>query len=274
MNCRAVGVRGLNWLVPEHRAAAGARPVVLIHGAGGSSRHWRWVSRALPPGIIPLAVDLPGHGESPGEVPGTLALAAARVQDGIAELCGAGPVAVAGHSVGGLVALLLAMTGPQRVSHLALIGTAARIAPHPGLLGQLRRGEPDEAFLRAGFSAGVREERVQLVLSDLRRTRLAPGAGDFMGISGRDLSPELPQVTAETLVLIARRDPVVSPRKSRALAAGISGARAVVLDGGHYLTIERPQDVAAHLARLLDARPPGPEPAVARSEATRKGGRA
>jgi pimeloyl-ACP methyl ester carboxylesterase len=260
MSVRDIRAGGLNWTVPAtRRTAAGSIPMVLIHGAAGSSRHWSWVMRALPPDVVPLAVDLPGHGQSPGMARDSLSMTASRVRQGIAELCGDGPVAVTGHSVGGMVALMLALTGSVRVSHLALVATAARIVPHPVLLRQLREGGLDEAFLRAGFSTSMATDRVTVILADMHRTRIAPAAADFMDLSRRDLSPHLPQVSAETLVLIARHDLVISPRKSRAMAAAISGARIVTLDGGHYLPLERPEDVATLLTDLVASRMPSPQ---------------
>ena len=49
----------------------GGTPLVLVHGAAGSHRHWGLVFGELPDGVARYAVDLPGHGRSPGPGPGS-----------------------------------------------------------------------------------------------------------------------------------------------------------------------------------------------------------
>jgi pimeloyl-ACP methyl ester carboxylesterase len=161
---------------------------------------------------------------------------------------------VVAHSIGGLVALLLATRWPHRVSHLALIGTAAHIRVHPELLRQLSERKFDEAFFRKSFSTLVTAEQFAIVMDDLRRVRVAD-TDDFMAVGQYDMSSRLHQVTASTIVIAARRDQVVSPRRSRTLAAAIRGAELSVLDGGHYLHIERPDKVASLVLRLIGAAP-------------------
>lgn len=246
---------GLHCELSDRLHAADSVPLLLLHGAGGSGRHWRWLVQELPAWVAPIVVDLPGHGASPGPVPDSLDAAVERVEALLAGVALDGPLGVAGHSMGGMVALRLALASPATVSHLALVATAATIRPHPQLLEQLRGDSLDEAFIRDAFTEGVPEERVRLVIEDLGRTRLAHGAEDFMDVTGHDLHPRLASLTMPALVLIARGDPVISPRRSRALAAGLPDARSVALDGGHYLHIERPGDVAAELAALLRSAP-------------------
>src|SRR5512138_3800323 len=86
-------------------APAGGPPLVLVHGAGGSQRHWAEEVRALP-GRRVIALDLPGHGRSPGPAPGTVA-GLARSVLGLLDALGLETAVVAGHSMGGAVALTL-----------------------------------------------------------------------------------------------------------------------------------------------------------------------
>jgi len=62
------------------------------------------------------------------------------------------------------------------VTHLGLVATAARITPPSEMISSLRRGEPDEIFLRGAFGPDVPDEAVRTVVDDLRRVRLAPDA--------------------------------------------------------------------------------------------------
>ena len=247
---RHARIAGSHCVMAARPGRAGRVPLVLIHGAGGSVRHWRWVLRQLPGWFAPLAVDLPGHGDSGGPVPDDLDTAVAAVAAVIRQCYPGRPVAVAGHSMGGLVAIRLAAREPDLVSHLALVATAAQVRPHPELMRQISTGEVDDAFLRGSFSPHVGADRVAVVADDLRRTHVLPGVTDLFGIRALDLTPDLGRITAPAVVVIADRDPVISPRRSRLMAAALGHAHTVVLPGGHYLHIERPDAVTDALVGL------------------------
>ena len=142
-----------------------SRPaVMLIHGAGMDHSVWAWQSRALAQrGNAVLAVDLPGHGGSQGPPLDTIAA----LSDWLLRLldaAGIGQAALAGHSLGALVALdaaarhpervralalgaLIALDvaaqHPDRVRALALVGAAARMPVHPALLQAARNNRPE-----------------------------------------------------------------------------------------------------------------------------------
>src|SRR5208282_6918113 len=77
-----------------------------------------------------LAVDLPGHGRSEGPQPGSIE-GYAEWMARLIEAAGAARAALAGHSMGALIALEAAARAPERVSALALLGVAARMPVHP-----------------------------------------------------------------------------------------------------------------------------------------------
>ena len=100
---------------------AGPKTVVLLHGFGGCHDIWREVTATLAPGIRTLAYDLPGHGLSldfPGSGPAKTAARAV-----LADLAARGiaRVHVAGHSMGGAVATLMALAEPETIASLTLL---------------------------------------------------------------------------------------------------------------------------------------------------------
>jgi len=232
-------------------AGEGGQPLLLVHGAGGSERHWRWVTERLPAGFRAIAADLPGHGASGGLVPETIEAAARLLADLLDRLGVEEPATVVGHSIGGVVAQRLALAMPRRVRRLALIATAAHVTPHPLLLEQLTSGDIDEEFVRRSFSAGVPEHRQRVVLDDLRRVRMAPGASDFMGCTRCDLRPHVASLTMPALVITPLSDPVISARKGRLLAQQLPCARLLSIDAGHYVHVERPAEVATAIATFV-----------------------
>lgn len=106
----------------EDHGGAG-RPVLLVHGLGGSAGNWALVAPALAGQARVLALDLPGHGRS-GPVPShTLR---AHVETVIALIASEGwdGVTLVGNSMGGLISLLVAHDHPELVDALVLLSPA------------------------------------------------------------------------------------------------------------------------------------------------------
>ena len=210
--------------------------------------------------MVAVTVDLPGHGANagtPAEIP------ALDLDAGLADLCatvgGPGGVVVAGHSLGALLALRLAVVAPHRVRALILLTTGLPFRVHPELAGvpgpwrrrpAFPRGRAAAAFRRGGPPPGQR----RLPPDATRRTRKR-GLGIDAGET--DIG-DLGRVSVPVLVIVAGKDVVTSPRKGRALAAALPAAELVVLpDAGHYVHLEEPALVAGHVRDFL-ARLPVP----------------
>ena len=94
--------------------------LLLVHGLGGSAANWLALAPLLLPGRRLIVPDLPGHGGS-DPLPAAASLTA--YADSLAALLD-GPAAVVGHSLGGAIALRLAIRRPELVSALVLAGAA------------------------------------------------------------------------------------------------------------------------------------------------------
>ncbi|MEV5720575.1 alpha/beta fold hydrolase [Amycolatopsis mediterranei] len=103
--------------------AGSGSAIVLLHGNGGSSRDWNGVIPALATRNRVLAPDLPGYGESARADEPTPGEFARRVWSFV-EAVEAGAVIVVGHSMGGLVAMNIALDHPDQVSKLVLVDSA------------------------------------------------------------------------------------------------------------------------------------------------------
>ncbi len=86
-----------------------------------------------------LALDLPGHGRSGGELPTSIAALADWLWE-LIKLLDAPAVSLVGHSMGALIGLELAARHRRRIAGLALLGAAARMPVHPDLLEAAARG--------------------------------------------------------------------------------------------------------------------------------------
>lgn len=175
---------------------------------------------------------------------------------------------VAGHSMGGRVALEVMRLAPQRVERLALLDTGT----HP--LAAAEAGEKEKAgrmaLLKIAQEQGMRvmaqewakgmvhPDRIggpifEEVLAMFDRGSAAQYAAQINALLKRlDAAPLLPGITCPTLVLTGRQDAWASPAQHEAMAAAIPGAQLVVVeDSGHMTTMEQPQVVSAALANWL-----------------------
>ncbi len=240
-------------------AATGGRPfdtanpaVIFVHGAGMDHTVWQLPARWFAwHGRSVLAVDLPGHGRSEGPVVGSvpeLAQWLGRAMDA----AGIERAALVGHSMGGAVAVEAAAALPERITHIALLGTAAAIPVNAALL-ETAREAPERAYqMMTAWSHGPAAKMGGHPVPGLWMTggslalfaRNAPGvlhadlAACAAWTSGREAAA---RVRCPALVVMAAGDIMTPPRNGAELACLIPGARTHTLsDCGHMLVAEDP----------------------------------
>ena len=119
--------------------------VVLIHGVLCDHSVWALQSRYLANhGWNVLAIDLPGHCRSAGAPPATVQEAALFIK-GLLDAQGVHQAALVGHSFGSLIAMQAAANMGERISHLAMVGTAYPMKVSQALL-DASLNEPDKAL--------------------------------------------------------------------------------------------------------------------------------
>jgi (E)-2-((N-methylformamido)methylene)succinate hydrolase len=235
-------------------------PLVLFHGVGMCARAWEPQLAALGTGRRVIALDLPGHGATP-TLPGTPGLPdyVAWASGAIVAL-GLGPVAVAGHSMGALIALGLTVEHPEQVSQLCLLNPVYQRdeTARAAVLNRARslaegRSDP-EAPLSRWFAPGEAPEVRAKVAEWLHavdpvgycRTYSAFATGDAV-YAGR-----LGEIRCPTLVLTGEGDHNSSPAMTRQIAQDIDGARAVIIAGErHMVSLTAPARVNQEMALWL-----------------------
>jgi pimeloyl-ACP methyl ester carboxylesterase len=260
-----------------HVREAGSGPaVVLVHGLGGQSAHFDYgVFESLARTHRVVAVDRPGSGHSQRD-PGTaadLSTQAAALAALIGKL-GLECPTVAGHSLGGAVALTLALAHPDRIGALALVAplTHVQTAP-PDVFKALAIASP---LLRKLFAwtlatpaaiAGG-SKVLAAVFAPERAPRDFPVRGggmlslrprQFLAASAdmQALPAHMPALVARygqlarpTAVLYGRDDAILDWRQhGQALADKVPGLRLELVDGGHMLPVTQPELVADFVAR-------------------------
>jgi pimeloyl-ACP methyl ester carboxylesterase len=178
--------------------------------------------------------------------------------------------AVAGHSMGGRVALELMRLAPQRVERLALLSTGTQ----PLAAGEA--GEKEKAgrmaLLKIAQEQGMRAmakqwargmvhpERLDTPLFEQVLDMLERGSADQFAaqinalLKRPDATPLLASITCPTLVLTGHEDTWSGPAQHEAMAAAIPHAKLVIVEHcGHMCTMEQPQALSAALAGWLRA---------------------
>lgn len=230
--------------------------VVLLHGFGGTGRAWDAVRAQLPPErYLSLALDLPGHGEaaeatSPITFAGCVEYVLARSPPRF-SLCG--------YSMGGRVALHVALTAPQRVQRLVLVASTAgieddderalrRLSDHQ-LADELER-EPFEDFIERWRSQPLFAEDppavAEVAREEQRRNRPDALAAVLRGIGTGEMPPlwgELKNLTMPVVVLAGDRD-LKFQVLGRRMIESLSRGEMNVVAGGHSLHLENPEAVA------------------------------
>jgi 2-succinyl-6-hydroxy-2,4-cyclohexadiene-1-carboxylate synthase len=244
------------------RSSEELQSVVLLHGFGGTHRAWDGVIARLPSERRrPLALDLPGHGEM-ADVERPIAFAGC-----VDHVLARAPerFALCGYSLGGRVALHVALAAPERVTRLVLVSTTAgiegaaeraeRSAADHRLADELER-VPFEDFIERWrtqplFADEPREVGV-LAREDQRRNRPEALAAVLRGIGTGEMDPlwgRLPELRMPVTVLVGDRDAKYLALGERMVEL-LPEAGLLLAPGGHGLPLENPEAVA----RAIDGR--------------------
>ena len=235
--------------------------VVLLHGFSGTHRAWDGVLEKLhPQRYRPQALDLPGHGEAADvERPFTFEGCVQHVLAHSPER-----FALAGYSLGGRIALHVALAAPECVSELVLVSATAGIEDSSE---RAERSDADHRLAdeleRIPFEDFIARWRAQplfadeppeagaLARADQRRNSPAGLAAALRGLGTGEMEPlwgRLAELTMPVTVLVGERDEKFQALGKR-MAELLSDARLVVVTGGHGLPLENSMAVAHAIER-------------------------
>ena len=245
-----------------------AKPtVVFVHGVLNDHSVWALQTRYFAHhGWGVLAPDLPGHCRSRGEPPRSVEEAAEFVV-ALLDAAGVRKAALVGHSFGSLAAMEAAARAPDKVSQLAMVGTAYPMKVSPALL-DASLNEPLKAMLMDNvFShstlapppsalgpgtwvAGASMALKKRVLASNPKVNLFhrgfKACDDYRG--GEDA---MARVQCPVLFVLGRKDSMTLPKMAEVLQAKARDARTVLVDGGHQMMAEAPDEVLFALKNFL-----------------------
>ena len=255
----------------EYHVGGEGDAVLLVHGLGGSAENWVEVVPELIRRHRVIAIDLPGHA-------GSAALAQGATMDDFAAATAAvleaerdGSAVVAGHSLGGLVALRLARTRPDLVRGLLLVAPAgiattsrvvealvvAAAAIRPGrVVARFRHRWADRVwYRRAVFRPWFVSDPVALTPRATHGLLSAQARHTDTKVAGRamiadDPRQDLPDIGCPVVVLWGARDAQLPLGDAFEYARRLRAELRLVADCGHLVIVERPHAVIDALAEL------------------------
>ncbi|MCH8808767.1 MAG: acetoin dehydrogenase dihydrolipoyllysine-residue acetyltransferase subunit [Proteobacteria bacterium] len=248
----------LNYRCVGKSAAGGeTAPIVLVHGFGGDLNTWLFNQTDLAETHAVYALDLPGHGRSGKDVGAGDLAALSGALGAFLDALGIGRAHLVGHSLGGAVALELALGRPEAAASLTLIASA-------GLGPEINR-----AYIDGFIAAGRRKEMkavLQMLFADpqavgrdmveevLRYKRLDGVEAALRGIAGAVfpggrqgtvLAERLSELAQPVQVIRGREDRILPPAQTEGLPANV--AVTMIENAGHMPQME----AAAEVNRLI-----------------------
>lgn len=235
------------------REAGNGRPVVFLHGLGGTRLAWGPQLRSLSDRFRCIAWDMPGYGDSRALEPLTYRGIAERF-DELVDSLHVESVDVVGLSFGGMHALHSALAYPERINKMVLADTS----PAFGMDGT----RPEDwirdrlAPIEAGGSPADAAEAVIDAITHVRlegvvRQETIAGFGQISSagfaaavrcLPSNDIRARLGELSHECLVIVGEHDHETPPFYAAALADGLSNAELRVIDGvGHLTPAEAPE---------------------------------
>jgi 2-succinyl-6-hydroxy-2,4-cyclohexadiene-1-carboxylate synthase len=244
----------------RHDAVTPAHRIVFVHGFTQTARSWSVLEQIMHerlPGLEPVAVDLPGHGDAPPPPGVDLWESAERL------VSVGGTATYVGYSMGGRVTLHAALAHPARTRALVLIGTTAgiddaderaarrradeRLADHieaVGLEQFIDEWLSNPLFAGLTDATAMRDDRLRNTSADLAASLRATGTG-----TQDPLWDRLGEVTCPVLVLAGERDTKFRELGERMADLLANSNFEVIADAGHSVHLEQPEATAEAITR-------------------------
>lgn len=240
-------------------------PLVLLHGLFGAGQNWGAIRRALAPRFRVLTPDLRNHGASPHVAEMDYAAMAADLAE-MLDAAGVTHCAVLGHSMGGKVAMALALAYPGRVSRL-IVADIAPVRYRPTLRSYvatmqalplrsgLARKEADAELAATIPEPGIRAFLLQNLRFEADPPAWRLGLAEIaaaMPLIEDFVAPPGARFDGPALVMAGARSGYIRPEHHDAFRALFADVRfAVVPDAGHWLHADNPAGFLALLEPFL-----------------------
>jgi len=245
--------RGNIWYAGSRREQVQS-PIILIHGAGGTHLAWPSQLRCLS-GFQVLVLDLPGHGRSDGPRSKTIDAYGQAVIT-FMDTLNIDRAIISGYSMGGAIALWMALYHVEKIEKLLLMATGASLPVSPEIIHGLtsNREKTLESIVSWSFGPNSAKDLKALTLKSMRETKPDVILDDFIACNTFDVREKLADVQAPTLVIGGDADRMMPLKYSQYLADHIPNSQLVTIEGGnHMMVLEQPDLIARYVLQFLNS---------------------
>lgn len=238
-----------------------ATPVLLLHAWGECGGSFDRLLRLLPDSVHAIAFDQRGHGRSEVSPIGYSVAESAKDVVAFMDALGLSSAVLLGSSSGGYIAQQVAVTNPDRVAGLVLVGSPRTLQGRPSFAHEVDQlSDPvDPAWVRTSLTwfplfhevpDWYIEDRVQ----DGARIPAQVWRETFDGLCKARPPTDVGTISAATLIIWGDRDQLLTRDQEEDLARAIPRSRLVVYeDTGHLVLWEQPERVARDLAVFVES---------------------
>lgn len=251
----------IHYHAPRDPADRRGQRVLYIHGTGCNARVWDDHLAAIADTHTPVALDLPGHGRSGGRGFRGMADYTSVVMQ-LGRALGWDRFVIAGHSMGGGIAITAALYYPERLAGLVLVDTGARLRVNSDILRAARvaadGGAAPPTDRSWGFATGTPQAVVDTVNHLTADTDPRVTYADWIADDTFDAMNRVRDIRIPTLAVCGAEDRLTPVKYHRYLAEQIAGCRLAIIErAGHWVYREQPEAFTRIVRGFLDGLPAG-----------------
>ncbi|MGY5876629.1 MAG: alpha/beta hydrolase [Candidatus Thorarchaeota archaeon] len=229
--------------MPVHTEVYGeedALPIIMVHGAGGSSATWFMQLRGLSDSLQPIAIDLNGHGRTPDR--GEEDILRSYLDDIDSIVSNYDRPILMGHSMGGALTQLYALEKSENLRGIVLVGTGARLKVMPIIIDMLENDF--DSYVRAAGEYMFHEETsTKIVEASQEEIKKCPAhiiSRDFQACNNFDIMKKVQNISLPSLIIVGDTDLMTPIKYSTFLKDKMEGSHLQVIEkAGHSVMLEQ-----------------------------------
>jgi pimeloyl-ACP methyl ester carboxylesterase len=228
----------------EERGNKNLRPIIMIHGAGGSSATWFMQHKGLSENLHVIALDLNGHGRTQDRSDENIVDSYLQDIDSVASQYEK-PI-LAGHSMGGALAQLYALQNSDKLNGLVLVATGAKLRVANMVFDLL---DTDfEGYLSAVeefmFHKNTSKDLIEASVAEVRKCSVPVIRRDFELCNAFNIMDRQKEIQIPTLIIVGAQDMMTPVKYSQYLHSQIENSKLLVIENaGHMVMLEQSSKV-------------------------------
>jgi pimeloyl-ACP methyl ester carboxylesterase len=245
-----VTVKGIN--IYFESTIGNSLPIVLVHGAGGSSQLWSEQLSIFESQYNSWAMDLPGHGKSEGSLLSSIKDMAEFIYDFIGALSLEKFVLV-GHSMGGAIAQEFVLQYSEKLRGLILIATGARLKVSLEILSTLAAGQMPFKDVNHLYGSCTPDNKREEARREMNELSPAVYSADFEACNNFDRVLSVEKITVPSLIIVGDEDVMTPVKYSQFLSSNLLNCQLKIIKGaGHMCMVEKPNELTEEIENFID----------------------